>query len=251
MSKRFIKRFKQFTDSPFKFAGWLSILLTTLVLAITVYFFYDSYPKDGRPMDIELPVISGIHIDQFKDPRELKFDVLKNGKIRITGTIFSLDYSRNIIEKAVRDYGYDIPIRIRADKSCSFKDISPVMGIIKDSKIDRLIYGVLAKAMSMAYLNVSILPPLESKNLLRIEVKRSKILLEGKVIDSDESRKAALFQLSSIDPKLQFLIIPDSDITVQRLVDVISECYRSEVYITTISDKPVPNETKNTDKPAN
>ena len=60
-----------------------------------------------------------------------------------------------------------------------------------------------------------------------------------------------LEETSSIDPTLQCLIIPDPDVTHQRLVDIIYGCVNYRISHIIISDKPVPNEIKNTDKTTN
>jgi biopolymer transport protein ExbD len=78
-----------------------------------------------------------------KDPREIKIDVDKAGKISIQRTYISTDLLRQIVRKSVGDYGADVPIVVRGDMDAKHTAIQNAMNACTDAGIYKIKFSVL------------------------------------------------------------------------------------------------------------
>jgi len=234
------------------FTGWLAILLIILVLTITTYCFLESCPKDGRPMDIELPSVHGLGYDHDAGNREIKIDLLRNGKIRIGDRFLSADLLSQILKKAVQEYGKDIFMHVRAEKNCLYKDVCPVINAIKDSGRDIFFFDVLPiHSGEIDYIYIRSWYSEDKRDLIQINVKKDRLILNDRLCKYDDLNMI-LQKASELDHELKCFIIPDSDITVQRLVDIIYLCHRCSIFPVIVSEeKAIPNEDQNKAENAN
>ncbi len=243
--KRLVKRFRQL-ESPLRFVGWLSILLIILVLGITICCFYQKFPNGI--LIVDLPLIPTSHdFSGSREPWEVNFYILRDGTIKIIDTPISIDKLKNITSESITNQGADNPIRMWADKNCLFKDISPVINMFKELNIYKFYFITIVKDTNRKESLRILIPPVESNNLwmdsslLRIELKKDQTFLNGKIVDNNNLHDT-LQKVSSVNPDIGCLIVPDPNITHQRLIDVIYECIEGKISSVAVSDKPVLSE---------
>ncbi|GEM_PF-4538406 len=245
MSKGFLHRLSRHTDdSPINFAGWLALLLITLMLCIITYFFIDSYPKDDRPLDIELPQVptrlSNMNLF-FCDPRSIKIELTQNGNYRICKAILSPELMKIILKKSVDEYGVDSPILICADKKLPFREICQVLEILTSLNIYKPYFAVilsdtnqicyLSFRYNLGVINYNLLPMEYRKKIeidLLVKVGKEQIFMNNKPVEFVDLSRILRDSVSK-NPDLKCIIIPDPDISVQRLLDVIYEFERQKV----------------------
>jgi biopolymer transport protein ExbD len=101
-----------------------------IVFQLVIFFIFTVKMQETTfNADIKLSMAPHGRAVQVKDPREIMVDVDAKGRISINRTVISPQVFRNIIGKAVAEYGSTTPVVIVGDSKARHEDIKRVMDI--------------------------------------------------------------------------------------------------------------------------
>lgn len=94
-----------------------------------IIFFVTTVDLENKALDTKVRMAMAPHAPavEKKDPRTIMVDVDSQGRIQIANVRMSPDVLKQVLRKAVGDYGPTIPIVIRGDGKTKHEDIKMVM----------------------------------------------------------------------------------------------------------------------------
>lgn len=94
-----------------------------------IIFFVTTVDMENKALDTKIRLAMSPHgpAVEKKDPRTIMVDVDHKGRISIARVGMSADVLRQVLRKAVADYGPTIPLVIRGDGKTRHEDIKSVM----------------------------------------------------------------------------------------------------------------------------
>ena len=115
------------------------------VVFLLIIFFVVTATLDRDIQDENVRLASAPHGKPVKkkDPRTVTINVRSDGKCTISGTIANSDMVSNVLKNAANEFGTDIPIIIRADKSVLHGYVKKVMEAITATGLYRIKFQAL------------------------------------------------------------------------------------------------------------
>ena len=94
-----------------------------------IIFFITTVDMENKALETKIKMAMAPHgpVVEKKDPRTIMVDVDENGRISIAHVGMSPAVVKQVLRKAVADYGSDIPVVIRGDGKTRHEDIKTVM----------------------------------------------------------------------------------------------------------------------------
>lgn len=94
-----------------------------------IIFFVTTVDLENKALETKVRMAMAPHgpVEQKKDPRTIMVDVDDQGNFSIAHTRISLGVLRNILKKAVAEYGQTTPVVIRGDIKTRHEYIKAVM----------------------------------------------------------------------------------------------------------------------------
>lgn len=94
-----------------------------------IIFFITTVDMENKALETKIKMAMAPHgpVVEKKDPRTIMVDVDDKGKISIAHVGMSPAVLKQVLRKAVADYGSNIPVVIRGDSKTRHEDIKTVM----------------------------------------------------------------------------------------------------------------------------
>lgn len=110
-----------------------------------IIFFVVTSNMQNKDLDERIHLAVAPHVKPIKgkDPREIKVDVNKNGQISIARSTISPAVLRSIVLKAVKEYGQDTPIIIRADGDTKHSAVESTLNACTEAGVYKIKFGAL------------------------------------------------------------------------------------------------------------
>ena len=110
-----------------------------------IIFFVCTVNLQDKAIDDRIKLAMSPHgkAVKTKDPREINIDLDAQGHTTIARTYCSAQTLRNILRKAVQEYGQDVPVVIRGDGLARHLYIRKVMEACTDAGIYRIKFAAL------------------------------------------------------------------------------------------------------------
>jgi len=124
-------------------SGALTAMIDVVFQLIIFFVVTSSMANKDLDERIRLAVAPHVKSVSKKDPREIKVDVDKNGKMYIARTQVTVPVLRSVVKKAVLEYGQDTPIIIRGDGEAKHSAIEAALNACTDVGIFKIKFGAL------------------------------------------------------------------------------------------------------------